>query len=1432
MIKDVFVGRKVLCRDFEESLAAMVSEPKDEKGFGPKKQKKARSIYPQLFLFYGEPGQGKSSMVRKCEGIARGLEAETKKTIKVVTVDFEDLRFTRNILQFTPIMFVRHLHAACTDPRLGMENRFSEFSNIEQQLDQVVEKVNALHRDEWLRVMEDTQTFDLFEGSSPKTLLQTSVSVNGASLRTGKGRQEAEAAFLSWLKNEKKLPDADRDLFENTDFRFTKALVHGIVKLSAEQPMVILLDNVDRVNNPMIEHWLRDVFLGRLFERKNRVVVVVSGREKMLRQYRNGFPEELLYTVSFDDLPFSWYDINECGKALHLNLTDPAVGQIEEATAGVPVVVRDVLTYSIGDSVPTDVLDAVAEARSVPDKTATIVTRFLSTCRDERTLFRILHLAMLPQCDVKELSILWNTPAGDIPGELVKISGRYSFITGAKIHDGVREQFRRYLIGESTNAMAPHAGIIKEIGAASFALYNEQLCRLQTAVPTIDKRFIDDRFEAALLGCISSLLWYDRDEVMRIVPGRFCECLLCNQELAGKMLAVLDEFAQALPSDLASSLTALSSGLCAVEGRTLWGDKKPTADEAGMLTAIASAGGALSTFQQAILHLRLGSSAYRSGDLMAAMAELEKCEPHVDESELLCDAVLEGLCGAGNAFLDAQQFETAVNAFGQAAEIRPDSYEAWYRLGCAFAALKRHVQAEDAFFKASSCKPESFECRHALAFEQYMLKKFEDAATSFTKAAGIKADSADVWHMLGLSRAAINQHAEAVESFKKAIAVSSQDAVYWYDMAVSQAIAGLSTDAIGSCGKALEFRPSHQKAAELLGRLLYARGSFVEAAQAYEAAVRINPQDERLWYGLGCAQLEGGEAEKAIRSLTKATDIKKDFADAFNKTGLALVQTSDLDAAMAAFKMAIVASPEHFEAFNNLGNVYFGRRNYEEALKAYTKSAEAKPDFDIAWYNRGRCCHALGRYEESLEFFSRALELSPGKQEMWYNKGQALNALAKFSEAAACFAKASELSPQSYDSWFKLGRALADQAKHSEAVPAYAKAAALAPDKEEAWSSLGVSYAACDAHDDAVAAFKKAAAINPASADTWHRMGVSDQAIHRFAEAVDSYRVSIEVSPQRQESWHNAGLCSYYQNKFDDAIELLSKAMELSPDAKDTVYALALSHHARGNYAEASRLYRLTLELAPDMTNARTNLALSLQASGEYGEAVKVYQKTVSDQPHNSEAWYNMGLACEAQGNRDEAIAAYARAAQIAPEKIAAWADMGRIQFALERYADAIESLSKVVEAVPDDADTWATLALAHYYIGRFEDAVVTYQEVIALRPHDVTAWGSLGLTYYTMGNFEKAVDVSEKALLLKPDELWIQVNLALAEVMALYLDKAKTSFENIIGLARSPSDLLHALSSLKELVARNPNLSPVREIVVMLENAWRKMKQEESGAV
>jgi len=154
-------------------------------------------------MFYGGAGTGKSAMVDYCLDTPRSLGSETKKPIKVLLLDGEDLSF-RNIITIRTI--IEALYAVFINEDTAMAAYLNEFSQIRQRIGHVEEKVDLLMMNEWFSEM------------------------------AGRPDRAQAPAFNSWLHENKKLADDEFDLYENADYRLSKALVNGVVGLSAEYP--------------------------------------------------------------------------------------------------------------------------------------------------------------------------------------------------------------------------------------------------------------------------------------------------------------------------------------------------------------------------------------------------------------------------------------------------------------------------------------------------------------------------------------------------------------------------------------------------------------------------------------------------------------------------------------------------------------------------------------------------------------------------------------------------------------------------------------------------------------------------------------------------------------------------------------------------------------------------------------------------------------------------------------------------------------------------------------------------------------------------------------------------------------------------------------------------------------------------------------------
>jgi Flp pilus assembly protein TadD len=140
------------------------------------------------------------------------------------------------------------------------------------------------------------------------------------------------------------------------------------------------------------------------------------------------------------------------------------------------------------------------------------------------------------------------------------------------------------------------------------------------------------------------------------------------------------------------------------------------------------------------------------------------------------------------------------------------------------------------------------------------------------------------------------------------------------------------------------------------------------------------------WVNKGDALGESGKYDEALQAFNEAIRLDPQNADAWNDKGYALEllnKTTEADVAYAK------ANELYLQAF-------------DMAIKLDSKNSSA-------WHNKGVVLVELGRYNEAIQAFHEVIKLDPQNAEAWDDKGYVLELLNKNTEADAAYAKAKEL---------------------------------------------------------------------------------------------------------------------------------------------------------------------------------------------------------------------------------------------------------------------------------------------------------------------------------------------------------------------------------------------------------------------------------------
>jgi len=306
------------------------------------------------------------------------------------------------------------------------------------------------------------------------------------------------------------------------------------------------------------------------------------------------------------------------------------------------------------------------------------------------------------------------------------------------------------------------------------------------------------------------------------------------------------------------------------------------------------------------------------------------------------------------------------------------------------------------------------------------------------------------------------------------------------------------------------------------GQELARNGSLLDAVQAYDKAIDLNPGNLDARLNKAMALYEAGEinesvfatdetikaaigylgdlnqsSQVSIRSSNQSRPARpQSSAEAWDHRGFLLADLagplgnnmSMYEEAIKYFERAIELDPQRKEAWIFKGSVLDTRLNRpEEALLAYDKAieldgtnAEDNESLSNAWSGKGTALAKLRRYNESIEAFDKAIELNPQNAVyMWYANATALNASGLYSEAVKAYDRTIEQSKDNVIAALAYegkGSALFKLGKYDEAVSAYDKAIELFPSEQlsgPAWYKKGTALKALGRTSDADAAFAK-----------------------------------------------------------------------------------------------------------------------------------------------------------------------------------------------------------------------------------------------------------------------------------------------------------------------------------------------------------------------
>ncbi|KIY73049.1 superkiller protein 3 [Cylindrobasidium torrendii FP15055 ss-10] len=542
------------------------------------------------------------------------------------------------------------------------------------------------------------------------------------------------------------------------------------------------------------------------------------------------------------------------------------------------------------------------------------------------------------------------------------------------------------------------------------------------------------------------------------------------------------------------------------------------------------------------------------------------------------------------------------------------------------------------------------------------------------------------------------------------------------------------------------FTPMNTWAWKALGAVEIVRGHYPQAIQAFQVALRAEPDDQLSWLRLGEAYSKAGRQAAALKALTRAHELQPDGWMASYLIADVRRQVGQYDEAVNILKDILAARPlelgvsvllaqTHLDlGKSELANGFIARAEttFLEALKTSIAIVDDSAGFrGVVWKVAADALYNLASRPTFADESAVRTILDPLLASLTSNNGDrlaGLNILPNLnaetltgSTVLQCAILAYDLrlsvsssSPQALGSaWYDLSTALRTYAEtqtdeqirtalHVKSIALLTSALKQCPGNEELWVALANAYFISQ----------------PKSAQ------------HAFIRA-------LEIDAKNASIWANLGLLYLYHSDLDLANEALLRAQTIDPDNTLAWVGQALVAASNGHDRDARALLEHAVGLLSsvpfaDMEYSNRVFAVYRSSPSTSSKltllpALPLMSRFLTRQPTSVAGLHLFSLINEAIGHLKVAQdllsqataileAAYeeTESAEIERQYVMAQANMGRIQLSMGDFEAACECFETVSGLLAEETDGEAT--------------------VLKVESHFLTA----------MGKFRQGVDIGE----------------------------------------------------------------------------------------
>ncbi|MGD9231302.1 MAG: tetratricopeptide repeat protein [Desulfobacterales bacterium] len=234
------------------------------------------------------------------------------------------------------------------------------------------------------------------------------------------------------------------------------------------------------------------------------------------------------------------------------------------------------------------------------------------------------------------------------------------------------------------------------------------------------------------------------------------------------------------------------------------------------------------------------------------------------------------------------------------------------------------------------------------------------------------------------------------------------------------------------------------------GDTLYQKGDIHGAIMEFKAALLLDPSNVNVHNSLGVCYGVLGDYVNALEAFEETIRIDPEEAMGLYNAGLANLLMENRDKALGYFLDADQKEEDIFEVAFQIGRLYLEMGKPEQAKKNLEKAIRLNPDSGIALRYLGESCVAINQTDEAISAYKKAVRQNPNDAESLSALGYLFDLKGENPEITEIFCQQSiDIAPENGLFRYRLGNLYLKRNQLEDALEQFRKAEDLGHDAKE-----------------------------------------------------------------------------------------------------------------------------------------------------------------------------------------------------------------------------------------------------------------------------------------------------------------------------------------------------------------------------------------------